>query len=58
MNEKIKNFRKKGWIIAGVLGVITIGLLIAYIATDGTYGLDTNVSAAFSSMVQKITHRV
>lgn len=54
MNEKIKKFRKTGWIITAVLGVITVGLLVAYILTDGTYGLEQPVSSAVSAAVLKV----
>ena len=43
--EEMKKIRKTGWIVTGVLCVLMIGLLIAYIATDGTYGLEQPVSA-------------
>ena len=57
-NDKLKKFRKTGWIITAILGAITVGLLIAYIATDGTYGLDTNeVSSAAKAAMQSVAQR-
>ena len=46
MKEKIIKFRKAGWIITGVLTVLMIGLLVAYVVTGGTYGLDSETTAA------------
>ncbi len=49
MKEKIIKFRKAGWIITGILTVLMIGLLVAYIATGGTYGLETETTTALET---------
>ena len=57
MDEKMKKIRKIGWIVTGILGAITIAMLVAYIVTDGTYGLPEDVSSAISAKVCEILHR-
>lgn len=37
---KIAKYRKAGWIATAILAALMVVMLIAYIATDGTYGLD------------------
>ena len=37
---KIAKYRKVGWIATAILGVLAIGMLVAYVATGGTYGME------------------
>lgn len=42
LKEKIAKNRKAGWIAAAIMTVLMLIMLVAYIVTDGTYGLDLN----------------
>ena len=47
---KIAKYRKAGWIATAVLAVLMVAMLIAYIATDGTYGLDQGAETTVAAI--------
>ena len=52
---KIAKYRKAGWIATAILGVLMIAMLIAYIATGGTYGLDQGTAETAVAAIKAVS---
>lgn len=47
---KIAKYRKIGWIATAVLTVLMLAMLIAYVATGGTYGLEQDAETTVAAI--------